>query len=233
MNATPLHAKLPPSTLPSLEHLGSADFERIYEPSDDTYLLVDALTADAPELRRRRPAVCIEVGSGSGCVVTHLGSLLPDAVLLAGDINRAAAAATTATAAANGVHIEALHMDLLTALRPGSVDVVIFNPPYVPTSRDELADAVANCDLSAAWAGGERGRDVLDRLLPVLGRALSSDGLFYLLGVAENDPQEIAELLLEQHGLSSQLLVERRAQNERLFVLRSSRTIASAAPGAG
>ena len=43
----------PPHPLPDLSHLGSADFERVYEPSDDTFLLVDALAADAASLQVR------------------------------------------------------------------------------------------------------------------------------------------------------------------------------------
>ena len=42
-----------PHPLPDLSHLGSADFERVYEPSDDTFLLVDALAADAASLQVR------------------------------------------------------------------------------------------------------------------------------------------------------------------------------------
>ena len=42
-----------PHPLPDLSHLGSTDFERVYEPSDDTFLLVDALAADAASLQVR------------------------------------------------------------------------------------------------------------------------------------------------------------------------------------
>ena len=217
-------AAVPSKDMPSLTHLGVSDFARVYEPSDDTFLLCDALSADADELRRRCPSLCVEIGSGSGCVITHLASLLPSAVLLALDVNRDAAVASRATAAANGagLRVEALHMDLLHALRPASIDVLVFNPPYVPTSEDELAEAIASRDISAAWAGGERGRRVLDRLLPAIGHALSPRGLFYLLGVAENDREEIATILRAQ-GLGADLVAERRAQNERLFVMRFSR----------
>jgi release factor glutamine methyltransferase len=217
--------RAPPVPLPDLAHLGSADYERVYEPSDDTFLLVDALAADLGELRGRRPAVCIEIGSGSGCVITSLArALAGTAACLASDVNPAAAAATTATAAANGVAVQVLQMDLLTALRPGCVDVLVFNPPYVPTSAEELDEAVVRRDISAAWAGGPRGRLVLDRLLPVVAAALSPTGAFYLLGVRENDPDEIAAQLAA-HGLRSHVVAERRAQNERLFVMRFTREL--------
>ena len=220
----------PVKEMPTLAHLCRGDYERIYEPSDDTFLLCDALTADEAELRRRQPALCVEVGSGSGCVSAHLAALLPAAALLGCDVNRDAALATRATARANGCapRLAAVHMDLLTALRPGSVDVLVFNPPYVPTSEEELAEAVAARDISAAWAGGTRGRRVLDRLLPVLGDALAPGGVFYLLGVAENEPHEIARVLREQCGLEEHLVAERRAQNERLFVRRFARPLEGA-----
>ena len=215
--------KLPPTPQPTIPD--AVDFQHVYEPSDDTFLLVDALTAERERLSQLRPGLCVEIGSGSGCVITHLASMLPHAMLLAGDINRVAAAATLATAAANTYHarVDAVQMDLLSALRPGSIDVLIFNPPYVPTSDEELEEAERTTDISAAWAGGERGRRVLDRLLPVLGRALSPTGVFYLLGVAENDPEEIRTMLLSQHQLEGYTVAERRAQNERLFVMRFQR----------
>ena len=212
--------------MPSLDHLSSKDYQRVYEPSDDTFLLCDCLSADAAELRRREPAVCVEVGSGSGCVIAHLASLLPASALLAGDVNRDAALTTRATAAANGHRgrVDALRMDLLTALRPKSVDVLVFNPPYVPTSNEELAEALESRGIAASWAGGSRGRLVLDRMLPqMVDDKLSSKGLFYLLGVAENDVAEIAQTLTEGCGLEATLIGERRAQNERLWVWRFAR----------
>lgn len=219
---TPL-VRVPNVPLPDLSHLRAADFDAVYEPADDTFLLVDALSADAVELRRRRPALCVEVGSGSGAVLAHLGSLVgSSAALLATDVNPAAAAAARATGAQNGRRVDAVLADLLSALRPGCVDVLVFNPPYVPTSSEELEQAVASADISAAWAGGPRGRVVLDRLLPAVGGALSPRGVFYLLGVAENDPAEIAARL-GADGFEATTVAERRAQNERLFVMRFAR----------
>jgi release factor glutamine methyltransferase len=48
--------------LPKLDHLTFEDFRHIYEPSDDTFLLVDALEADRRRISDARPAVCVEVG---------------------------------------------------------------------------------------------------------------------------------------------------------------------------
>ena len=94
---------------------------------------------------------------------------------------------------------------------------------HLAAEGQELAEAVESRDISASWAGGTRGRRVLDRLLPCIGPALSPRGVFYLLGVAENDFDEIAQALRQQAGLEVKLIAERRAQNERLWVMRASR----------
>ena len=51
--------------------------------------------------------------------------------------------------------------NVLTRLA-GQVDVLLFNPPYVPSDESEMQGR----DLSRAWAGGVDGRQVLDQLLP-------------------------------------------------------------------
>ena len=46
----------------------------------------------------------------------------------------------------------------------GSVDILLFNPPYVPTESDE----VCGTGIEASWAGGVDGREVIDRFIPLL-----------------------------------------------------------------
>jgi hypothetical protein len=45
------------------------------------------------------------------------------------------------------------------------VDVLIFNPPYVPTDEVEATSAQDSQDISGAWAGGTDGMYLTDRLL--------------------------------------------------------------------
>ena len=48
----------------------------------------------------------------------------------------------------------------------GKVDLLVFNPPYVPTTDVELSAARAKASLEGAWAGGSDGMDVTDLFLP-------------------------------------------------------------------
>lgn len=104
---------------------------------------------------------------------------------LAIDINPIAAQTARQTALLNGVQIDVLCGDLLTCFQSDAaptIDVVLFNPPYVPTDAEEMNEAfqlalktatsmtLDRTDeltglLTLAWAGGEDGRGVLDRFL--------------------------------------------------------------------
>jgi release factor glutamine methyltransferase len=53
----------------------------------------------------------------------------------------------------------------------GKIDVLLFNPPYVPCETEELTAVLHSNEefgIDAAWAGGKHGREVLDKLLPVI-----------------------------------------------------------------
>lgn len=207
---------------PLYSHAGRGDFREVYEPAEDSFLLIDALEKDADRLQRMSPCVCLEVGSGSGVVSAFLASVVgPSALYICTDVNPAAAQCTAETASCNRVSLQPLITDLADSLLPqlcGKVDILLFNPPYVVTPSEE----VGSIGIEAAWAGGERGREVTDRFLPAVVQLLSDKGLFYLITIAENDPEEIIRLL-GQSGLKGESCLSTRARNERLSVLRFHR----------
>lgn len=50
----------------------------MYEPAEDTFALLDALEQDIVSLKRCRPNIVLEIGSGSGCVSTFLAGAMAD-----------------------------------------------------------------------------------------------------------------------------------------------------------
>lgn len=177
-----------------LRHFSSrTDGKEIYTPSEDTYTLIDALQLDLAYIKSRSPLICVEVGSGSGAVLASLAHMLgPEVVYIAVDINAKATEMTHLTLERNNVRYgEVIRMDLVMALRL-EVDLVVCNPPYVVTTEEEYRTGQRERDIVAAYAGGPRGRNVVDRL-----KAMLEEGqrriLWYMLLVQENCPREVGE----------------------------------------
>ncbi|XP_035171455.1 methyltransferase N6AMT1 isoform X1 [Oxyura jamaicensis] len=202
---------------PRYEHVGR--FGEVYAPAEDTFLLLDALERDATRLRDAGIAICLEIGSGSGVVSTFLASIIGSSALyLCTDINPMAAYCTLETALLNNVHLQPVITDLVSGLSPrlnGKVDLLLFNPPYVVTPSEE----VKSHGIEASWAGGKRGREVMDRVFPLVADLLSPGGLFYLVTIKENNPDEILEIM-KKHGLEGTRALSRQAGQEMLTILK-------------
>ncbi|XP_029471913.1 methyltransferase N6AMT1 isoform X1 [Rhinatrema bivittatum] len=204
---------------PLYSHVGHGSFTEVYDPAEDTFLLIDALEKDADELKKRRIEISLEVGSGSGVVSAFLGSVIgPQTLYLCTDINPSAASCTQQTALQNKVQIQPIITDLVQGLLPrlcGIVDILMFNPPYVVTPSEEIG----SCGIEAAWAGGKNGREVMDRFFPCVFDLLSEGGLFYLVALKDNNPDEILKTM-KNCGLMGTVASSRQAGREALAVLK-------------
>lgn len=194
----------------------------VYEPCDDSFALVDALLADRSNLIEHKPKFCMEVGCGSGYVITSLALLLGHEShgihYLATDTNPHAVRVTRETMEAHGVHAELISTDIASGLEKrlaGLVDVMVVNPPYVPTPEDE----VGREGITSAWAGGEDGRSVIDRILPVADNLLSRKGWLYLVTLESNHPLQLC-LQMRERGYASRIVVQRSTDEESLHIIK-------------
>ncbi|XP_059610083.1 methyltransferase N6AMT1 [Phlebotomus argentipes] len=208
---------------PFLTHLTQEDYKFVYEAAEDSFLLLDALEEDLPQIRDQKPLLCVEIGSGSGVIITALAKSLSSSAHCVGiDINYHACKATKKTSLVNGASLDVAAMDLLSAFRSHSIDLLIFNPPYVPTepSEDDSRDrgTFAGC-LVKSWAGGKDGCSTLHRLFPFLADKLSQKAIFYLLLLRENKPKEVLKTFLTL-GFSGSIVKERRIRGEYLYILK-------------
>ncbi|KAL2159306.1 hypothetical protein VTH06DRAFT_2741 [Thermothelomyces fergusii] len=104
-----------------------------------------------------------------------------------------------------GYHLGTAQGDLATAVRPGAVDVLVFNPPYVPTPEvppvrpqstavlppQQQQQEEDSRLLALSYAGGRDGMEVTARLIGALPEVLSPRGVAYLLLCAQNRPEEV------------------------------------------
>ncbi|XP_059281554.1 uncharacterized protein LOC132035297 [Lycium ferocissimum] len=194
----------------------------VYEPCDDSFALVDALLADRTNLLEHQPSICMEIGCGSGYVITSLAVMLGHErfapYYIATDINRHALKVTRETMDAHRVNAELVHTDISSGLEKrfaDSVDVLVVNPPYVPTPEDEVG-----CEgITSAWAGGENGRSVIDKILPAADNLLSKRGWLFMVTLTANNPSVIC-LEMRKKGYASRFILQRSTEEETLHIIK-------------
>ena len=184
------------------------DINHVYEPAEDSFLLADiALKEAEPGMR------ILEVGTGSGFVSTILLANLKDIYLLATEINPHAARC----ARANGV--EVIRTDLFRGIKPEKLenrfDIILFNPPYLPTSRDEKVQGW----LNYAFDGGISGRGTLDRFLNDVRNYLKPGGKILVLISSITGLDAVREKM-KSLGFKVDIVERKKVSFEELMVVR-------------
>lgn len=136
----------------------------VYEPAEDSFLLAEAALDQIKGSER-----ILEAGCGSG-IISAIIKNNTGARITGIDINPYAAACTRD----NGV--EAIRGDLLNCIR-GKFDIILFNPPYLPTNESERTKDWINIALD----GGSDGRKIINRFLEDAGSYLVDNGRILML----------------------------------------------------
>lgn len=150
----------------------------MYEPAEDTALLIQALAQAEPDVRGLR---ALDVGTGTGAVALAL--LERGARVAAVDVSPHACRLARENLGVGRV----ARGDLLSCLR-GAFDVVAFNAPYLPSAPEERIDGW----IDRAFHGGEGGVEVSARFVSDLPRVLAPGGRAYLVVSSRADLDALA-----------------------------------------
>ncbi|VDP94277.1 unnamed protein product [Echinostoma caproni] len=155
---------------PNTNVLQSLEYADVYPPSEDSFLFLDALEDDTPFINRLPITVSLEMGSGSGILSSFFYAIYPRLRYhLCIDLSSAACRATGEVIRSN----ISLQCSLAGPVLPrllSNVDLILFNPPYVPTTSEE--HQAANNTVAATWSGGWYGREVSGSAFPTSNTAL-------------------------------------------------------------
>ncbi|MDQ4137795.1 MAG: peptide chain release factor N(5)-glutamine methyltransferase [Actinomycetota bacterium] len=176
--------------------LGLAVGPGVFVPRPETefvaQLAIDALSAvPSPE------PLAVDLGTGSGALALALASEVPHSRVVAVENSPAAFPWAERNIRETGLeNVRAVFVDLADALPEldGAVDVVVSNPPYIPTDAVPRDPEVRLFDPEAALYGGADGLDVVRKVSQTALRLLRPGGTL-VLEHGELQGAEIRELL--------------------------------------
>lgn len=214
-------------------------FDNVYEPAEDSFFLLDCLEKEEKFLRATAgesltPLVVAELGSGTGIVSSIMPQIMDRKyIALASDVNPSACNCTKKSwkmswpSSSRTFPIQVIRGDLLDWVRPNTIDILLFNPPYVPSPSVPTRPHCVNDDeelvddrwVDLALDGGDQGMEITNLLLKQLHMKLSEKGIAYILFCASNNPSKVC-LEMASRGWVSHHVDTRRAGREVLSVYR-------------
>ncbi len=177
----------------------------VYEPSEDSFLLAEAALSEIKDSES-----ILEVGCGSG-IISAVIKTNTKAKIVGIDINPYAAVCTKE----NGIDV--IRGDLLNAIK-GKFDMIIFNPPYLPTTKEESTKDWINVALD----GGYDGRRIILRFLEEAGNHLAENGRILMLVSSLTGKDEVKSKMRAMNYAVEDLIQE-RFMFEQLTVIKGTK----------
>jgi release factor glutamine methyltransferase len=177
---------------------------RVLIPRPETELLVECAVEKMERLPRREGLRILDLGTGSGNIAIALAEHLPGAAITALDISREALTLAAENARANAAArtIQFLNREMSDYLQDAAgqgllYNMVISNPPYIPTGRISELPADVRREPAMALDGGEDGLDHYRKIIHYAHLVMKPEG-FLLLEIGDGQRDGI-ESIFQQY----------------------------------
>ena len=174
----------------------------VYQPREDSFLL-------EKYVKQYATGLVLDIGTGTG--IQALAAKKAKKVIA---VDKSKAAINYCKKNIKNKKIVFKQSDLFSNVNQ-KFDTIIFNPPYLPTSKDD----VISSEIDAAFDGGRYGSAVIKRFLNDAPYYLQNGGKIYLVVSSLTRIGSFLANFARKHGLSVQKSAERRFFFERIKVL--------------
>jgi len=161
-------------------------------PRPETELLVERV---AELIKETTDVNVLDIGTGSGAVILSLVKLLPSIKAKAVDISSDALVIARANCEKMGLgdRVKFVKSDIYDGLDNQKFDVIISNPPYIPTNDLQGLDKDVKFEPMLALDGGKDGLDFYRRIINDAKKYLTDEGLLaFEVGIGQG--KVVAEL---------------------------------------
>ena len=180
----------------------------VFHPRSDTWLLADVV--------RQQDALpgadVLELGTGSGAIAVAAAKGGAKSVTVV-DVSRRALVTAALNARLNGVRVRPRRGDLFAPVDGERFDIVVSNPPYLPS------DGIPQRGAQRAWEGGADGRAVLERICAGVADHLRPGGTVLLVHSSVNDLSRTLDAL-DAAGMRTDVVARERGPTGRLLSAR-------------
>ena len=174
---------------------------RVLIPRPETELLCEW----ALEVLRNQPLPRIlDLCCGSGCIGITLKAEKPDAFVTCSDLSPDALSLASENAARLGVDVAFCRTDLLDGFATSGFDLIISNPPYIPSSVCADLQPEVKQEPLLALDGGPDGLSLYRRIIPDALTTLVRGGIL-MMELGQGEDAGVEKLLLEHSFINVEI----------------------------
>ncbi|SHH38620.1 release factor glutamine methyltransferase [Caloranaerobacter azorensis DSM 13643] len=200
--------------------------EGVLIPRPDTEILVEKVIeiVDNSLLKGKKRINIVDIGTGSGAITLSLAYYLKNAFVYSIDISKKALDVAKENSKKFGLEDRVLFLEgslfkpLSTLNLDNNIDVVVSNPPYIPTDEiEKLQIEVSKYEPRTALDGGEDGLDYYREIVKDLSKYLTDNGVI-AFEIGYNQGQDVKELLVNSGLFKKIEIIKDLSGHDRVVV---------------
>ena len=186
--------------------------EEVYFPEEDTFFILNSI--EIIEDYR----FLLEIGGGSGIISIVLAQRNPKLRCLITDISLSSAKAISKNSRLNHLEdqIDVACMDKMQALRHLCPDIIVWNPPYLPSDKETDLFSIEDKKM---LIGGKKGYEEVYELFKYLKQNKIKTSFYTLFSSLAWSKDELNKM--KDKGFSVQIIDEINMFFEKLYLVKS------------